>query len=162
MLVSAIMTNEAIKSISSSKLLERSLLEMLGLIINQSTMTMVTETTGKALAIANDCSKIQDKGKVTVVITTNEINMTTTIIKKSGTHTRDQGIATLTTELLKSKTISTLTSRKLHLKSQKNKSMIYAKICLKCQAKTRKECNNVFRMKTRVCLGILLKRLQKI
>lgn len=138
------------------------MLEMLGLTINQSIMTMVTETTGKALAIAKDCSRIQDKGKVKVVITINEINMTTTIIKKSGTHTRDQGIATLIPELLKSKIISTLTSRKLHLKSQKNKSTTYAKICLKCQAKIRKVCHNVFRMKTRVCLGILLKRLLKI
>jgi hypothetical protein len=125
-------------------------------------MTMVTETTGKALAIAEDCSRTQDKGKVTVVITINEIKMTTTIIKKSGTHTRDQGIVTLIAESLKSKIIRTSTLAKLHLRTQKTVSMTYAKICLKSQAKIRKLRHNVFRMKTRVCLGILLKKLQKI
>jgi hypothetical protein len=125
-------------------------------------MTMVTETTGKALAIAEDCSRTQDKGKVTVVITTKENKVTTTIIKKSGTHTRDQGIAPLIAESRKNKIINISTLLKLYLRSQKNKSTTHEKICLKSRAKTTELCHNVFRMKTRVCLGILLKRLRKI
>ncbi len=72
---------------------------MSGLALNRSTMTTATETTGKAAVITEGCSRIQDRSRVTLATTTNEIKISTTIIKKSGIYTRDQEIAMIVRQL---------------------------------------------------------------
>lgn len=86
---------------------------MLGLTIKQSTMTMATETIGRAAAVITvGCSRTQGKGSMRIIIKANGTRMTTTIIKKSGMYTRGREIATMIAGPRQNKIISTLTSLK--------------------------------------------------